>query len=99
MDLANNYYEFLTKTDPNLFGDEWLLSVSTSNGGVHVSYPQVPNLGVLIEKADGIHEPWDLWDVAGNTVWFPSGNGTGTLSGQLLGADTNQLFRARLVEP
>jgi hypothetical protein len=98
-DRGDNYYEFLTQTDPNVFGDEWLLRVVESNGQAVVSYDQVPNLGVLIEAADGVGQPWSLWEVPGNTVWFPAGTGEVNLIGPMLDVGTNQTFRARFVEP
>src|SRR5262249_27309821 len=44
-DRANNYLEFLTRTDPLNPASAWKLSVSPSNDVVNVSYPRVANLG------------------------------------------------------
>jgi len=78
-DFGNNHYEFLTGTDPNVFGDEWRLRVSVLDGQVHVSYDQVPNLGILIEATEDLGAPWQRWNVPGNTLWFPAAAGEQTL--------------------
>jgi len=99
LDRGDNYYEFLTRTDPNVFGDEWLLEVTALSNLVTVSFEQVPNLGVLIETADGVSQPWDLWNVTSNSLWFPASTGLRSLTGPQSDAGAGQLFRARFVEP
>jgi len=66
---------------------------------VTVSFEQVPNLGVLIETADGVSQPWDLWNVTSNSLWFPASTGLRSLTGPQSDAGAGQLFRARFVEP
>jgi glucose/arabinose dehydrogenase/mono/diheme cytochrome c family protein len=94
-DRGRNYFEFLTGTDPQNPLSLWKLSATVSAGQVNISYPQVPNLGVVIETSSDLRN-WAPWDVAGNQPFFSATAGTVVLHGPL---SNIQFFRARLVEP
>jgi glucose/arabinose dehydrogenase len=94
-DGANNYFEYLTKTDPQNGLAVWKPGVSADAGQVTLSYPQVPNLGVVVETTTNLFNWWH-WDVPGNQPFFGSQSGTMLLQGPLL---DEQFFRARLTEP
>jgi hypothetical protein len=63
-----------------------------------VSYPQVPNLGVVIDVSTDL-ATWTPWDVAGNQPVFASFGGTRTVNGPVSTVPPFQFFRARLIEP
>jgi len=95
-DSANNFVEYLTRTDPQNGGSAWKLSVLPSNNIVMVSYPRVPNLGVVVEVSSNLLS-WSAWPVAGNQPVFAATAGTATLSGPR--STTAGYFRARFVLP
>ncbi|HEX5222422.1 MAG TPA: LamG-like jellyroll fold domain-containing protein [Verrucomicrobiae bacterium] len=98
-DGASNYIEYLTKTDPQLAASVWKLSVSAPvSGQVQLSYPRVPNLGVVIETSYDFTQ-WTPWDVPGNQPFFGASLDTVNLSGLMSTNPPYQYFRARFVEP
>jgi glucose/arabinose dehydrogenase/mono/diheme cytochrome c family protein len=94
-DGANNYFEFLTKTNPEDELDVWKAGVIAAGGQVTLSYPMVPNLGVVVETSTNLFN-WFLWDVPGNQPYFGALPGEVLLQGPLL---DNQYFRLQLTEP
>jgi hypothetical protein len=97
-DGANNYLEYLTKTDPQNPSDAWKLGISVGGGLVNVSYPQVANLGVVIDTGTDLSS-WTPWDVPGNQLSFGSSNGTALLQASLTVTNSAQYFRARVIAP
>ena len=97
-DGANNYLEYLTRTDPLNITNVWKLEINVSGNVVNVSYPQVPNLGVVIDAGTNLVN-WLPWDVAGNQLNFGSAAGTVVLPSPFLPANSAQFFRARLIAP
>jgi mono/diheme cytochrome c family protein len=94
-DGANNYIEYLTKTDPQIASDVWKLGINVSGGFVNVTYPQIPNLGIVIDTGTNFLN-WSPWNVPGNQLIFGSSGGTALLQGPVSSA---QYFRARLITP
>jgi glucose/arabinose dehydrogenase/mono/diheme cytochrome c family protein len=97
-DGANNQVEYLTGTAPDNALEVWKISITVNGGLANVTYPRVPNLGVIIEISDDLSN-WETWDVAGNQPFFPATPGTATLSGPFQPEITHHYFRARLIEP
>jgi hypothetical protein len=95
-DRVNNFLEFLTQTDPLESTSRWKMTISSSGVQINLSYPRVPNLGVIIETSANLAN-WTPWDVAGNQLIFASTAGITSLSGQK--SDAPQFFRARFVLP
>ena len=97
-DGANNFFEYLTGTDPTSAASKWNLSITTGGGQVSVSYPQVPNVGVVIDTSTDLMN-WTPWDVTGNQPVFALVAGTRTVSGPITNSPPFQFFRARIIEP
>jgi mono/diheme cytochrome c family protein len=97
-DGANNYFEYLTGTSPLNGTDAWKPTIQVVGGTVQVSYPQVPNLGVVIDVSTDL-ATWTPWDVAGNQPVFASFSGTRTVNGPVSTVPPFQFFRARLIQP
>ena len=97
-DGANNYLEYLTRTDPLNITNVWKLGINVSGNVVNISYPQVLNLGVVIDAGTNLVN-WLPWDVAGNQLNFGSAAGTVVLPSPFLPANSAQFFRARLIAP
>jgi mono/diheme cytochrome c family protein len=97
-DGANNFLEYLTQTDPQDPAGVWKMTLSASNSAVIVSYPRVPNVGIIIETSSNLLV-WASWDVAGNQPAFAATAGTTSLTGPSLPSPTGQYFRARFMVP
>ena len=97
-DGASNYFEYLTQTDPLNPLDVWKLGINVSEGFVNVSYPQVPNLGVVIDASTDLFG-WAPWNIPGNQPIFGSSAGTALLQTPFTPDLPAQYFRARLIEP
>jgi mono/diheme cytochrome c family protein len=97
-DGADNYFEFLTGTSPVDAQDAWRLNVTANSDQVQISYPQVPNLGVVVETSSDLSH-WTAWDVAGNQPFFGAASGTISFTNPVSVTPPYQFFRARLVEP
>ena len=97
-DGANNYVEYLTQTDPLNASDVWKLAISVNGGLINVSYPQVPNLGVVIDSSTDLFN-WAPWDIPGNQLIFGSSAGVQFLQAPFTPVTPEQYFRARLIAP
>jgi mono/diheme cytochrome c family protein len=97
-DRANNFLEYLTQTDPLNYASAWKMNISSSAGQINLSFPRVPNLGVIIETSSDLFT-WAPWDVPGNQLFFAAAAGTTLLSGPNISASTGGFFRARFVLP
>ncbi len=97
-DGANNYLEYLTQTDPMNPSSVWKLGINAGGGFVNVTYPQVANLGVVIDTGTNFSS-WAPWDVPGNQLSFGASNGTALLQAPLTATNPAQYFRARLIAP
>jgi mono/diheme cytochrome c family protein len=97
-DGANNYFEFLTGTSPLNPQAVWQLNTAVAAGRVQIGYPQIPNLGVIVETSSDLIN-WTPWDVPGNQPLFSAGAGTNVLSNPVAITPPYQFFRARLVVP
>jgi hypothetical protein len=97
-DGANNYVEYLTLTDPQNTLDVWKLGITAGGGLVNVSYPLVPNLGIVIDTSSNL-TGWTPWDVPGNQPAFGTSTGTAVLQAPFTPASSAQYFRARLIAP
>src|SRR6185503_10530901 len=97
-DGVNNYYEFLTKTDPLAATPPWDIDISTTGGNANVSFLRLANRGFLVESSGNLRD-WSPWDVIGNSVLFGAADVPITISGPLLQGQTNQFFRVKIIEP
>jgi hypothetical protein len=97
-DGANNYLEYLTQTVPQNPLDVWKLGITVGGSLVNVSYPQVPNLGIVIDTSSDLLN-WAPWDVPGNQPVFGTSTGTAVLQAPFTPASSAQYFRARLIAP
>lgn len=97
-DGANNYLEYLTRTDPQLFSDVWKLSVAANGSQVQLSYPRVPNLGAVIDTSYNFAQ-WTPWNVPSNQPFFAATSGTNLLTGVISTNPPYQYFRARFILP
>jgi len=94
-DGVPNREEHLTGTHPQNAGDAWSMNVSAASGRVHLNYPRVPNLGVIVEYSTNLFH-WAPWNVPGNQPSFGAQPGTTSLQAPQRGSE---FFRARLIEP
>jgi hypothetical protein len=76
----------------------WKLSVAANGSQVQLSYPQVPNLGVVVDTSYNFTQ-WATWNVPGNQPFFAAAAGTNLLSGVMSTNPPYQYFRARFIEP
>jgi len=97
-DGASNYIEYLTRTDPQVLTNVWKLAVSAGGSQVHLDYPRVPNLGVVVDTSYNFSQ-WSPWNVLGNQPFFGASSGVVTLTGLMSTNPPYQYFRARFIEP
>jgi Concanavalin A-like lectin/glucanases superfamily/Glucose / Sorbosone dehydrogenase/Bacterial Ig domain len=95
-DRVSNYLEYLTQTDPQNPASAWKMTITSSAGQISLSFPRVPNLGVVIDTSSDLFT-WTPWDVPGNQPFFAATAGITALSGP--NTSTSQFFRARFVLP
>jgi hypothetical protein len=95
-DRINNFLEYLTGTDPQNPNSAWKMTITSSAGQINLSYPRVPNLGVVIDTSSNL-VTWTPWDVPGNQPFFAATTGTTSLYSP--NTSTSQFFRARFVLP
>ncbi len=95
-DGANNYAEYLAHTDPQNNSNVWKLNISVNGGHINVSYPLVPNLGVVIDTSTDLMN-WAPWNIAGNQLIFQSSSGVQSLQAPFTPTTPTQYFRARLI--
>jgi hypothetical protein len=97
-DRANNFLEYLTQTDPQDPNSTWRMTISSTGDQINLSYPRIPNLGVVIETSTNALS-WTSWDVPGNEPSLAATAGTTSLSGPRFGSAAAGFFRARFVLP
>jgi mono/diheme cytochrome c family protein len=97
-DRLSNFLEYLTQTDPLNASSAWKMSVTSAGAQINLSYPRVPNLGLIIETSSDL-ATWSPWDVPGNQLFFAATAGTTLLSGPNISTPTGEFFRARFVLP
>jgi len=98
-DGANNYYEYVTHTSPtNAVPAPWTIAIDKAAGTVSVNFQRIANLGFIVETSTNF-ATWNVWDVPGNTPKFSASSFVDTVSGPLVGGETNRFFRVKLVEP
>jgi mono/diheme cytochrome c family protein len=97
-DRVSNFLEYLTKTDPQDSNSAWRVIIASGGNQINLTYPRVPNLGVIIETSSDL-VTWSSWDVPGNQLSFAATAGTTTLFGPNISSSTGEFFRARFVLP
>ena len=64
-DFADNFYEWLTNTNPNDPASNWQPELSIDHGDVEWSFQGLGNRSVTILRSEDL-QIWDLWSAPGN---------------------------------
>jgi uncharacterized repeat protein (TIGR03806 family) len=99
-DGARNDAEYLTGTDPNQALDFWYLNIENLGEVADVTYPILPNRGVLLQWSDTLTNPvpWQFLDVPGNRPFFSATAGVTHVSVPTTNTPA-RYFRAQVYEP
>jgi glucose/arabinose dehydrogenase/mono/diheme cytochrome c family protein len=99
-DLANNYLEYLTGTDPLVWNANiWNADIRKVGGEVRIVFPQIANRGFEVQYSTIPVSPgsWLPLDVAGNEPFFSITNRIRMVSDPI--STTNKAYRVRVFEP
>jgi glucose/arabinose dehydrogenase len=99
-DGANNLLEYLTGTDPMLYGDAWKITVRQTGDRVEISYPQIANRGFQVEWAPGLGSTgsWQPLDVPANRPFFAATDFIATIADTITNTPF-RFYRVRVFEP
>jgi mono/diheme cytochrome c family protein len=91
-----NSMEFLLGENPLLANAPFLPLATSAGGGFSLSFTHPANRSAIVETTTDF-STWTLWNVPGNTRFFPSSTQVRTLNGPFDSA--GRFFRLRLSEP
>lgn len=91
-----NRLEFLLGDNPLITNPPYLPQSSATGAMFSLTFTHPPNRSALVETTTDF-STWTLWNVPGNTPFFPSSTQTRTLYGPF--DATGRFFRLRLTEP
>jgi mono/diheme cytochrome c family protein len=101
-DLANNYLEFLTGTDPFVWNPEiWNIDVQSSANAVQITFPQLANRGFEVQYSTNdvlAPDSWAPLNVAGNEPFFSITNRAGAVT-DTISRTGKKFYRVRVYEP
>jgi uncharacterized repeat protein (TIGR03806 family) len=100
-DALSNYGEYLFGRDPLDDGSGWHISTEGVAGDVVIRARQSPNVGFVLEKRPGGREGnWQIVDLPGNELTFPSSYRTFTVRLPVAkDLEEPEFIRIRAVEP
>ncbi|MFT7510809.1 MAG: putative repeat protein (TIGR03806 family) [Candidatus Omnitrophota bacterium] len=64
-DSGNNYYEFLTRTDPMVFTPPWKIDLTRDGSNAAIHFLRQPNTGFQVETSPDLIQ-WTPWNVPAN---------------------------------
>ena len=99
-DGASNEMEFLTGTNPQDVREYWRFALTRGDGSLQISFPQVPNVGFVVETTADLSAPakWEPLDVPENRLQFLSTPQTTTVQDIFTGGPS-RFYRVRIVGP
>jgi mono/diheme cytochrome c family protein len=98
VDGGLNQLEFTTGTNPTNALDVWKISITQSNNGAIIQFPQVANRAFEVQSTPTLSPgTWSALDVPANAPFFSISNHTAVVSDPVSG--TNGYYRVRVYAP
>ncbi|MGC6464980.1 MAG: PQQ-dependent sugar dehydrogenase [Akkermansiaceae bacterium] len=94
-DGGDNFFEFLTKTDPSSNLDRFSLTIRSQEGMLMIDRPELPHRRVVVESSTDL-VVWEPWNVPENNGIPSSHSGSGKWKGPISG--TERFFRLKISE-